>query len=122
MKEFKGTTQGRNCPILGAKFWKSGVTLKGTVVRDFETKNGKCYEFQLQKPTTINGGEAYPESKEKITTQRVAVGAMKGFGMAVADAIGELQRNDLVEITATGEQDTGESSPMTTFEVKVWRA
>lgn len=125
LAKFKGSTTKRleeKCPILGANFWQAGISVSGKVVRPFTTANGECYEIATDKPLTIDGADCFPVETGKVTTQRIGVGAMKGFGMALAQAgIDRLQGGDKITITATGEVASGKGSPMVTFEVEVDR-
>jgi hypothetical protein len=123
---FKGSTDGRlsdKCPILGAKFWKAGVKVTGKVIRKFPTANGDCYEIGLFGSLKIKGNVCSPEEKEEITVKRVAVGAMKGFGMALANAsIDELKNGDEITIVCKGAQKyKDQESPMVMFEIDVVR-
>jgi len=119
---FKGSTENRKAPILGAEYWKTGVTLTGKFVRSFPTQNGECYEFEAGKDLTFNGAVVSPKSQEAVVAHRFCVGAMKGFMMAVADAgVDQFRLGDVVKITCTGAQDTGKASDMVNFEVEVDR-
>jgi len=71
-------------PILGAKFWREGVILKGLkVLGDFDTRNGKCVSFHVGKPIMITADQVNPPRDADFATEVVAVGNMKGFEMAV---------------------------------------
>jgi hypothetical protein len=109
-------------PILGAKFWKKGEKLIGKVGGTFDTRNGVCTIILLDADLAIDGSILNPPIRGTQKLRAVAVGNMKGFESAIAlSGAGELQKGDGVEILCTGEQDTGQASPMITFKVKVFR-
>lgn len=122
MPQFKGNTSDRRAPILGAKYWKKGVSLTGTFVRAFPTANGECYEFELGREMEFPGDVCSPVSEVPVKTHRISVGAMKGFMMAVADSgCGEFKLNDRVTIECQGAKDSGKQSEMVLFSVFVDR-
>lgn len=125
-QKFVGSTAGRlsdKCPILGAKFWKKGTKIGGIMVREFPTQNGDCYEFALHQSLKVKGDLISPPETGEITVKRVAVGAMKGFGMALAHAgVDKLQNGDNVTITCVGSHKyKNQESDMVDFEVEVVR-
>lgn len=128
-KLFKGDTKDAGAPILGAKFWKKGVTIKGRVMRKFATANGPCWQLELDEEITVSGAQVSPEQKGKITGAHFSVGNMKGFIMALVasgipcDEAGspELLPGDEITLECTGEQESGKASPMVTFKVEVNR-
>jgi hypothetical protein len=112
MATYTGKTQDASAPILGATFWKKGVKIEGTVVRQFPTQNGPCYEIHLTKPLTLDG-----ESQKSVS-----IGNMKGFGMALAAAgLESLESGDKVIIECTGKTPTGKGNPRTDFRIGVQR-
>jgi hypothetical protein len=115
MRTFTGNSQdAQDVPILGADFFRKGVKIEGEVTRQFPTANGICYEMRLKTPVTVKGKKA----------ERVAVGALKGFIMAlqVAGVPDEkLLRDDKVIIECTGETPTDKGNPMLNFKVAVAR-
>ena len=122
MVQFKGSTAERKAPILGAKFWKKGVSLTGTYVRTFPTVNGNCFEFELGKDLEFPGTQVSPSEAGTVKAHRIGVGAMKGFMMAVADCgCGDFQLGDRVTITCEGAKDSGKASDMVLFRVAVDR-
>jgi len=110
-------------PILGAKFWREGVILKGLkVLGDFDTRNGKCVSFHVGKPIMITADQVNPPRDADFATEVVAVGNMKGFEMAVtASGAGKLQPGDVVDIECLGSKDVGQASDMVTFHIHVLR-
>lgn len=111
-QQFTGKTKDAESPILGAKFWRRGMKLEGTVTRSFETANGICYEISTKEPITVNG--------EK--TKLVSVGALKGFQMALAAAgLAELERGDKAAIECTGTTGTEKGNPRVDFAISVLR-
>lgn len=120
--KFKGSTAERKAPILGARFWKKGISLTGEFVRKFPTVNGDCFEFELGREVEFEGNVVSPAVQGKIKSHRISVGAMKGFLMAVADCgCGEFALGDRVTITCEGEKASGKGSDMVLFKVEVDR-
>jgi hypothetical protein len=79
-----------------------------------------CYEIMLDEPIEVEGQACFPKEPGKIKTSRVAVGSLKGFGMALAQAGRDpMIPGDRVKITATGTTPTENDSPMVNFEVEV---
>lgn len=112
MAVHRGTTQDAASPILGAKFWKKGTKIEGTVLRSFDTENGACFEIELRKPVTVDG------KQEK----KVSIGAMKGFTMALnASGLESLESRDRVIIECTGSTATDKGNPRVDFAVTVDR-
>jgi hypothetical protein len=121
MEKFSGKTQ--SAPILGAAFWKKGVKVSGRYVGKFTTQNGPCYLFVPDKPLKVNGAEISPAQNGEVSLPAYSVGNMKGFENAVEiSGCGEFKPNDKVTIEATGTQDTGQASPMVTFNLDVERS
>jgi hypothetical protein len=122
MQKYGGETQQAGAPILGAKFWRKGVSLSGRVMRQFPTINGPCYELELDKNIQVDGKLVSPEQQGKLDTKKVSVGNMKGFNMAIAACgLQDLKARDKVKITATGETDTGKGAPRIDFRLEVER-
>lgn len=111
-----------NAPILGAKFWIKGGKLSGTVGGKFQTRNGECTTIMLDTELSLDGNILNPPVRGTTHVKAISIGNMKGFENAVmmSGCLG-LRANDHVEIVCTGEQDTGQESPMVTFKVKVVR-
>jgi hypothetical protein len=111
-RTFGGSTQDAQSLILGAKHWKKGMQIKGSVTRNFETTNGICYEIVLEKPITLNG-----KSEKKVS-----IGALKGFHMALnAAGLEELETGDKIAIECTGVTATDKGNPRVDFKVAVIR-
>ena len=109
---FQGTTQEAGGKFLGADFWKKGVRIEGRVFGSFDTENGTSYNVHLKKPVKIDGEE----------TDRVAIGALKGFGMALrASGAEELQVNDLIVLECTGTTPTNKGNDQIDFKLLVDR-
>lgn len=121
MGTFSGETKD-GAPILGAKFWKKGTKVTGTVTNAFNTANGRCYQLSLMDEITVPGAFLYPLQKGNITSREFAVGSLKGFEMALrASGAGELQEKDFVKIECIGLSDSGKGSPRVDFKVEVTR-
>lgn len=113
MATYKGKTEDAGSPILGATWWEKGKSITGRVVRSFQTENGECYEVKLLKPVEVK-----PVGK----TDRVSVGALKGFMMALSAAgLEKLKADDALMLECTGVTDTDKGHPMVNFEVEVSR-
>lgn len=111
-KTFKGKSEDAGSPILGAEFWKSGVSIAGVVFRSFQTAHGECYELKLVNPVMLDG----------VETREVSIGALAGFKMALAAAgLERLFKGDALHITATGETETTKGNPRVNFEIEVIR-
>jgi len=109
----KGRTEDAEAPILGACWWVAGKKIVGRVVRSFETRNGECYQLQLPEKVAFLGEQV----------DRVSVGALKGFQMALAAAgLADLQVDDTVLIECTGKTETQKGNAMVNFYVEVNRA
>ena len=122
MPQFKGSTAERKAPILGAKFWKKGISLTGTYVRTFPTVNGNCFEFELGKEIEFHGNQISPVEPGMVKAHRIGIGAMKGFMMAIADCgCGDFVLGDRVTIICEGAKDSGKASDMVLFRVEVDR-
>ena len=124
MAHFGGKTADAGAPILGAKYWKKGKQIIGTVLRSFSTEKGECYTIQLYREIEIDRKLTYPQGEIKETLDKVSVGALKGFGMAL-QAAGvpgcKLQAGDKVQITCTGTTPSGKGSDMIDFDIQVDR-
>jgi hypothetical protein len=111
-----------SAPILGAKFWHKGEKLSGRVIRKFDTKNGPCTVINLDKEAVIDGLTLNPPQQGAVSTSMISIGNMKGFESAVLlSGCGSLENGDHIDVECTGEQDTGQASPMVNFKVKVQR-
>lgn len=119
---FEGRTEDAGAFILAAAFWKLGHTIRGTVIREFQTENGPCFAIQLEKPMTIPGDVVSPKQPGEVTGERFSIGGLKGFQMAV-DASGatKLLPGDIIMVKSTGETETGKGSAQVQFKVRVER-
>jgi hypothetical protein len=121
LKMLHGSTAKRleeKCPILTAEFWQKGIFIEGKVIRPFHTANGMCYEIHTDETQEIDGEVCFPKEPGKIKTNRVAIGSLKGFQMALAQGgFDPLIAGDLVRITSVGTVPTENDSPMVLFEV-----
>lgn len=112
MGRYTGRTQDAGAPILGARFWKPGLTLSGKVIRSFDTVNGICHEIKLDKPIKV----------EDEMQKSVSIGNMKGFGMALAAAgLESLESGDSVVLKCLGSTKTGKGNPRIDFQIEVER-
>lgn len=106
------TSQASDAPILGAKYWKKGTTISGTVTRMFPTATGNCYEIKLSKPFAADGQNF----------ERVSLGNLKGLSMALqACGLEHFEVGDKVIVKCTGSTPTGKGNPRVNFEVEVER-
>jgi len=124
MTHFGGRTEEAGAPILGAKFWKKGAQIKGRVLRSFVTDNGLCYVIKLNKAQKINRRDTSPSAEITEELDRVSVGALKGFGMALqASGVpdGRLISGDQVQISCTGTSPSGKGNDQINFDVQVER-
>ena len=111
-KQFKGKTEDAAAPFLGAEFWKEGTEIRGTVLRGFDTENGRAYVIGLDKPVNLGGEEV----------DEVAIGALRGFLMALQAAhLEALLPHDHVIVLCTGTSPTQKGSPRLNFAVQVDR-
>jgi hypothetical protein len=121
-KVFEGKTEDAGAFILAAAFWKLGHTLRGHIIREFQTENGACFSVQLEKPMTVPGDVVSPKQQGEVTADKFSIGGLKGFQMAVdASGAGKLLPGDVLTVKATGETDTGKGSPQVNFKVRVER-
>jgi hypothetical protein len=124
MAHFSGKTDGASAPILSAKFWKKGTQVIGKVLRSFETDNGICYTIQLKRPLSVNRKFTFPAENKTETLERVSVGSLKGFDMALQSSgvpNGKLQYGDEVQISCTGTTPTQKGNDQINFDVQVER-
>jgi hypothetical protein len=124
MSHFGGKTEDAGAPILGAKYWKKGIQIKGTVVRSFATDNGTCYVIKLLRPMKVNRLHTSPAFEGMEDMDKVSVGALKGFGMALQAAglpDARLLTGDRVQITCIGSSPTGKGNDQINFDVQVDR-
>lgn len=121
-KVFEGKTEDAGAFILASAFWKLGHTIRGTVLREFQTENGTCFAVQLEKPITVPGDVVSPKQQNEVTADRFSIGGLKGFQMAVdAAGAGALQKGDVITVKSTGETDTGKGNPQVNFKVRIER-
>src|SRR6267142_4526938 len=122
MKRFEGKTEDAGGAILSAAFWKQDTVVRGTIVREFDTENGKCYVLDIPGGLTVDGSALSPKQEGSITGTRFSLGGLKGFQMAVdASGAGRLLVGDVLTIKATGLTDTGKGSPQVNFRVRIER-
>lgn len=124
MGTFRGNTADASAPILSAKFWKKGTKIVGRVTRRFKTSNGDCYSIQLLEAISVNRAHTYPEGKGTEKLDKISVGSLKGFDMAVqASGVpnGQLLPGDKVVIECTGSTPTDKGNPQIDFSVEVNR-
>jgi hypothetical protein len=121
---FVGRTQDAGGPILSAKFWREGVSIKGVVLNSFRTENGDCYVIDLDEPSEFDRRLTHPPLEKVETLKKVSVGALKGFGMALQSCgipSAKLLPGDAVTITCTGTSPTRKGNDQINFEVIVAR-
>lgn len=124
MPTFKGKTEDSTAPILSADFWKKGTRILGRVARSFKTSNGICYTIELPEAITVDRRLTYPEEQKTEKLDKVSVGSLKGFEMALqATGIpeGKLLYGDKVVIVCTGRTPSGKGNDQVNFEVEVNR-
>lgn len=113
MSVHRGRTDQVKGVFLGEAFWEPNKKIIGKVVRAFESENGSCYTLKLSKPIVV--GEA---GLQEI----VAIGALKGFQMAMdAAGLSELRAGDTLVALCTAKKPSGKASPMVEFEIEVTR-
>lgn len=121
MPTFEGKTEA-GAPIIGAKFWKKGVSIRGTVTGVFDTRVGKAYNLKLMDEISVPGPFLSPATKGVVKGLQWSVGALKGFEMAIrASGCGQLQVGDYVEISCTGSESTTKGNDRVDFAIKVDR-
>ena len=127
-RTFGGTTQdAKNTPILGAPFWKKGIAIVGRVAGHFQSRNGICISIELMETAVIGGKNVKGPKTVKTTladdtpveTGRVAIGALKGFYMAldVAGCPIPVPIGTILGIQCTGVSETEYESDMVEFAV-----
>jgi len=110
MALFKGRTQ--DVPFLPASFWKSNTVIVGRVLRLFTTEVGTAYVLRLGSPVELDGKQV----------SLVALGALKGFEMAlVAAGLDRLCSGDVVGLKCIGSTPSSKGSPRIDFEIEVTR-
>jgi len=111
MATHKGRSQDAQSPILNAAFWKKGVKIEGTVMREFDTTNGVCYEVSLKTPVSLPGSSV---KEKKISLP----GNSAGLKMALsACGLDGLQVNDRLILTCNGKTETTKGNPRTDFDL-----
>lgn len=114
MTMMKGNTRDAQSVLLGAKLWKKGMKIEGTVTRNFDTQNGTCSEILLKTPITVTG---FLEKQKKVS-----IGALAGFKMALnAAGLDTLEANDRVIIECIGETPTNKGNARMDFVVSIDR-
>lgn len=112
MTQYKGSTEEAGGQFLGASFWKKGTRVEGKVTGLFGTENGTCYSVHLNKAVKVNDE----------TTDKVSIGALKGFEMAIrASGAGELSTDDLIILECTGTVPTTKGNDQVNFKLLVDR-
>lgn len=110
MSVHRGRTDQVKGAFLGEAFWEPDKKIIGKVVRTFESENGTCYTLKLSKPMLVDG------EQQEI----VAIGALKGFQMAMdAAGVSRLHEGDTLVALCTAKKSTGKASPMVEFEIEV---
>lgn len=121
-KTFGGKTSDAGAPILGSRAWEEGMKIDGVVIRSFATANGECYEVKLTKALRIDGEKVYPPMNGEQVLDKVSIGSMKGFMMALAAAgLDRLEPRDRITIQCIGFSSTGKGNDRVDFEVSVVR-
>jgi hypothetical protein len=113
-KKFQGSTEDAGGGFLGSDFWKKGVRIEGVVTGTFETSTGLAWSIRLNKEVSVDG--------EK--TDRVSIGGLKGFAMALRAAgvpDGELLTGDGIIAECTGTTPTGKGNDQINFKILVDR-
>lgn len=114
-------------PILGAPFWKLGVKVGGMYVRQFETSVGTCFEFLSQGPIDVflDEKKRVAATGTKTTISRFAMGALKGFEIAVQklDGFSGWIYGDMMLIECIGFQESQDEirSDMPLFKLDISR-
>ena len=124
MAHFGGKTEDATAPILSAGFWKKGTQIKGKVTRSFQTDNGPCYSVQLPAPIKVNRKFTYPQDEGVEELDKVSVGSLKGFEMALQISgvpEGKLIAGDKVQITCTGTTPSGKGNDQVNFDIQIDR-
>lgn len=113
MSQFRGKTEDAGAPFLTAAFWKPSKSIAGTVIREFETDNGRAYGILLVTPVMVNDK----------TEKQISMGNSAGFRMAVdaSGAPGGLLVGDKVHIECTGFTGTDKGNDMVNFSVEINR-
>jgi hypothetical protein len=111
----KGKSQDAQSPILNAAFWKKGVKIEGTVVREFQTTNGTCYEILLKTPVKLPGSTV---ADKKISLP----GNSAGLKMALAACgLESLEVHDKIILSCNGKTETNKGNPRTDFDLVIDR-
>lgn len=109
MSLHKGKTSDAQSPIMGAKEWKKGTKVEGTIIREFETTNGTLYEVSLKTPLKLADG---------TTTKKVSLGNMAGMKMALNSCgLDHFMVNDKIILTCTGKTGTTKGNDRTDFDL-----
>jgi hypothetical protein len=118
MTMYKGNSSDSSAPLLSAKDFKKGTKLEGTITRRFETTNGICSEITLApgKPFKLNRNGETSEQK------KVAVGALKGWEMAIGAAgLEALEVGDKIIAECVGFTPTTKGNPRVDFKIAIDR-
>ena len=112
-RKMEGRTSDVSNNFLGSEFWDEGVSIKGRVLRKFESANGQCYALELSDPVEIDGEP----------TKEVALGNLTGLRMAIqAAGVSDLEVGDSIELQCTGLQPTGKGNPRIDFKIQIWKS
>jgi hypothetical protein len=112
MTKMEGDTREVANNFLGAEFWRPGVTIKGSVLRKFESANGLCYALQLSEPVVLNEQQ----------TSDVALGNLAGLRMAIqAAGVEELEVGDEIKLACTALQPTSKGNDRIDFKIQINR-
>lgn len=110
MTMHRGKTKDAQSPFLT---WKKGMSIQGTVTRQFETTTGQCFEISLAKPMTVEG-----QSEKKVSIN----GEKSGIRMALnAAGLEGLEIGDKIILGCTGTTPTNKGNPRVDFEIAVDR-
>jgi len=117
-RTFNGTTEDAVAPFLGAQWWKENENkrITGKVARVFHTtiegKPGICYTLNPCTPVEVEGER----------TERVSIGNLAGFKMALqAAGLDGLLLGDMLTVTCTGSEPTDKGNDRLNFKVQVVR-
>jgi hypothetical protein len=112
MAQMEGESKNVANNFLGSEFWDEGTAIRGKVMRQFESANGRCYALELSEPVEVNGQE----------TNEVALGNLTGLRMALqAAGVEELEVGDTIELECTGLQPTSKGNDRIDFKIRIER-
>jgi hypothetical protein len=119
-KVFEGRTLDAEAPFVSGEFWETGKTIRGEVVRIYETvldgKKSLAYVVELDGETVYIDGEEW---------ERVSIGNLAGFRMALqAAGIERLFLKDVIEMECESIKAAKKVgySPRANFRIRVTRS